>query len=359
MQVASEVQQRDQWKDQIGRVPTTRYQGSKRRLLPWLGEEFARLDFDSALDLFSGTASVSYLLKCMGKQVTSNDLLSFNREIAEALIVNEGTLLEPKRLDGLGDEHSGMTYERLIEGEFAGVFYLDEENRWLDHAIQNLERELRGIERSLALYALFQACLSKRPYNLFHRANLSMRTADVERSFGNKKTWDRPFEQHVAKHLAWANAAVFASGRVHRAISTDYREVEGAFDLVYLDPPYTPARGRGIDYLDFYHFLEGLTDYTHWKTRILRERPHRPIIQPTSNPWSQPAQIRGAFAEAFDRYRNSTLVVSYREDGRPPIDEIATLLTASGRRPPVVRTRPHQYALSRKNSAEVLIVSEP
>ena len=77
--------ERGDWKGQIRSFPTTRYQGSKRRLLPWLGEELSGLDFDTALDLFSGTASVSYLLKALGKEVTSNDQLSFNREIAEAL----------------------------------------------------------------------------------------------------------------------------------------------------------------------------------------------------------------------------------------------------------------------------------
>jgi hypothetical protein len=43
-------------------------------------------------------------------------------------------------------------------------------------------------KRAIAYSALCQACLAKRPYNLFHRANLYMRTQDVERSFGNKTT---------------------------------------------------------------------------------------------------------------------------------------------------------------------------
>lgn len=62
----------------FSRFPTTRYQGSKRRLLPWLYEHFKKLNFHSALDLCGGTSIVSYLLKKMGKEVTYNDILKFN-----------------------------------------------------------------------------------------------------------------------------------------------------------------------------------------------------------------------------------------------------------------------------------------
>ena len=55
------------------RFPDTRYMGSKRKLLPALHNIFNELNFDSALDAFSGTASVGYLLKMMGKKVHSND----------------------------------------------------------------------------------------------------------------------------------------------------------------------------------------------------------------------------------------------------------------------------------------------
>src|SRR5436190_1005513 len=60
----------------------TRYQGSKRRLLPWLWECLAPLSFDTVLDLFSGTSAFSYLCKTQGKQVTANDYLRCNQHIA-------------------------------------------------------------------------------------------------------------------------------------------------------------------------------------------------------------------------------------------------------------------------------------
>ena len=46
-------------------LPSTRYQGSKRRLSAWLHAQFKKLEFDSALDVFSGSGSVAYLFKLM------------------------------------------------------------------------------------------------------------------------------------------------------------------------------------------------------------------------------------------------------------------------------------------------------
>ena len=68
--------------------PSTRYQGSKARLTPWIASRLAALRFDTCLDAFSGTAAVAYSLKKAGKQVTCNDLLKFNARIAAALIEN-------------------------------------------------------------------------------------------------------------------------------------------------------------------------------------------------------------------------------------------------------------------------------
>ena len=35
----------------------------------------------------------------------------------------------------------------------------------------------------------------------------------------------------------------------------DALDVPGDYDLVYVDTPYIPKSGVGVDYQDFYHFL--------------------------------------------------------------------------------------------------------
>ncbi len=66
--------------------PSTRYQGSKRKLLPWIYENIKDIKFESALDLFGGSGNVGYLFKKMGKSTTYNDCLKFNYLIGKAII---------------------------------------------------------------------------------------------------------------------------------------------------------------------------------------------------------------------------------------------------------------------------------
>ena len=57
--------------------PRLRYMGSKYQLLPHLERLFAELGGETAVDAFSGSGVVSYLLKAQGFAVTSNDFLVF------------------------------------------------------------------------------------------------------------------------------------------------------------------------------------------------------------------------------------------------------------------------------------------
>lgn len=205
--------------------PSTRYRGSKAKLLGWIWTNLQSLDFESALDGCGGTASVSYLLKSHGKEVTYNDNLRFNYHVGHALIANSRVRLNDEDVEFLLKKHRGIKYDDFISRTFRSVYFTKQENEWLDMVIQNINH-LRGpYKKSVALFALFQACIIKRPYNLFHRKNLYMRLANVERSFGNKTTWDTPFEKHFRRFVGEINAAIFDSGITCRAINCDALEV--------------------------------------------------------------------------------------------------------------------------------------
>ena len=61
----------------VSHFPRLRYMGSKYRLVPYLTDVFTELGGETALDAFSGSGVVSYLLKTLGYQVTANDFLMF------------------------------------------------------------------------------------------------------------------------------------------------------------------------------------------------------------------------------------------------------------------------------------------
>ncbi|GAI02761.1 unnamed protein product, partial [marine sediment metagenome] len=172
------------------------------------------------IDLFGGTGSVSYLFKKMGKTVTYNDYLHFNYLSGVALIENSQFQLEPEDIGFILTDIEGVKYPAFVEETFEGFFFTKEENRWIDRRVKNiklLRNFYKGKElyfkQALAFHALFQSCLVKRPFNLFHRKNLYIRLNNVERSFGNTYAWAKTFEHYYKKFSAEANSLVFSNGK--------------------------------------------------------------------------------------------------------------------------------------------------
>jgi len=337
---------------------TTRYQGSKLKLLDWIWSCIGKLEFQSALEAFGGTGCVSHRLKWEGKSVTYNDYLKFNQLIGVALVENSHIRLSEDDLEAVINRDACPRYDDFIERTFPEIYFTTEENRWLDAACQNICRLSCSYRQAIAYFGLFQACIAKRPYNLFHRKNLYIRTADVKRGFGNKTTWDTPFEDHFRKYVGEANQAVFDSGVACRAVCGDAASVGGDFDLVYIDPPYISSKGVGVDYRDFYHFLEGLVDYETWPKRLDRSRKHLPLRSERS-PWCDSGQILNLFEKLFERYSESTLVVSYRSDGIPSEEELVGLLKRYKRHVRSHHFGGYKYVLSTNDSSrEILLIGE-
>ena len=55
--------------NKFGVFPSTRYQGSKNKILDWISHFTKDLNFNTVLDAFGGTGSVGYMFKKQGKQV--------------------------------------------------------------------------------------------------------------------------------------------------------------------------------------------------------------------------------------------------------------------------------------------------
>jgi len=337
--------------------PSTRFQGSKLKIVDWIWGGIKDLDFDTVLDAFGGTGSVGYMLKSKGKVVTYNDILKFNWFIGLALIENDTTKLSEKELDFLIKTHGNIKYSTFVFDTFKDIYFTDEENRWVDMVVTNIDLLDNDYKKALALFALFQACIIKRPFNLFHRRNLYLRFSDVERNFGNKTTWDTPFEVHFRQFAAEANHAVFCNGRRNKALNQDVFDVEGKFDLVYIDTPYITQKGVSVDYLGFYHFIEGLVNYSRWSQMIDYKTKHK-RLRKNFSVWTDKNRIFAAFDKLFERFRESILVVSYRSDGIPSIEELITLLKKYKPRVEELKRKNYKYVLSTNYSEEVLLIGE-
>ncbi|MHC5111838.1 MAG: DNA adenine methylase [Planctomycetota bacterium] len=334
--------------------PATRYQGSKRKFASAIVESVKGLDFSTVLDAFGGTGVVAHAFKACGKSVTYNDVLSFNHQIGTALIENDESRLSANDVDMIIEGRRGGSF---IQDTFDDIYFTAEENRWLDRAVPAVEGIANRHARAIAWYALFQAAMAKRPYNLFHRANLYMRTADVQRSFGNKASWDRSFADHFRNFVAQANHAVFTGEQPCQARCGDVLEIEGRFDLVYVDPPYINSAGVGVDYRDFYHFLEGMVNYDAWGKQVDHTSKHRRLLR-RPDPWTNAATCLDSFERLVHRFKESILVISYRDDGIPCIADLVGLLSRHKNDVRVIDGTRNQYALSkRRKTRETLLIA--
>jgi len=380
--------------------PSTRFQGSKLKIVDWIWDAIKDLRFHTVLDAFGGTGSVGYMLKEKGKKVIYNDSLKFNWYIGLALIENERVKLTEDDVDFLLKRHREIKYPTFVYDTFKDIYFTDEENRWIDTVITNINgrwsmvdgrlnnqqstinNHIQGhsllpswegagvgsddiYKKALAYFALCQACIIKRPFNLFHRKNLYLRFSDVKRNFGNKTTWDTPFEVHFRKFVNEANRAVFSNGHQNKALNLDIFDIDGvgvrgscrAFDLVYIDTPYISKKGVGVDYFGFYHFLEGLVNYPKWGEMIDYGTKHK-RLKGNSSIWINKNQIHSAFDKLFEKFKDSILVVSYRSDGIPSIEELKNSLKKYKLNVEELRRKDYKYVLSNNHSEEVLLIGK-
>jgi len=337
--------------------PSTRFQGSKLKIVDWIWDAIKDLGFNTVLDSFGGTGSVGYMLKSKCKQVTYNDILKFNWYIGMALIENADNKLSEEDVVFLLRRHNGIKYPTFIRETFESIYFTNEENDWIDKVATNITLLDNIYKKALAYFALFQACIIKRPYNLFHRKNLYIRFSDVERNFGNKTTWDTPFEVHFRQFVAEANQAVFCNGQQNKALNLDVFDIEEKFDLVYIDTPYISRKGVGVDYFGFYHFLEGLVNYSKWP-EIIDYRTKHKCLRKKSSVWTDKNRIFAAFDHLFAKFKDSILVVSYRSDGIPSIGELINLLKRFKPNVEELKRRNYKYVLSTNHSEEVLLIGK-
>ena len=346
---------------QIKQIPATRYYGSKRRLLGWLYSKLNNLEFETVLDPFGGTACVSQMFRAMQKKVTYHDAFCFNFDVATTVLADTVAL----STDNLVKRLSAVKpTEGLISRHFNDIFYTEEENAWLDGFMAEISNSSRSEnETALLLYLLYQACLKKRPFNLFHRANLGLRTnLNVERSFGNLVTWEKPFSDH----MIMAHDELLASRMANAPNTTilpaqNAADIASGYDLVYLDPPYVnPQEQHNSDnYWRKYHFLEGLSSYDTWEKKI--DLTSRIRLMPAPEyfaAWSSKRTFKDALFDLVRFHSSSIVVLSYVACAYPSESDIkkffdSLFLEVS------IHSIEHTHALSQSKKRELLYIGWP
>jgi adenine-specific DNA-methyltransferase len=323
--------------------PRLRYMGSKHRLGARLGEVFAELPPGPAVDAFSGSGVVSYVLKAAGRPVVANDQLAFAAAVTEALVANDQERLTEHDLDTICS--GNIDGRDFIQRTFNGLYFPREDHAFLDAAWSHIGT-LGPPKRQLAIGALCLAAAWKQPRGVF--------TITTPRYDDGRRQLHTPLEALFREAALAFNAAVFASEAACESRQGDALAITGEYAVAYLDPPYAPPRDDA-DYIKRYHFLEGLA--TYWKDQeIMWETRTRKLVK-RHTPFASKRTVRPALERLFEHFKESTLVVSYGSNAAMDVTELEALLRRH--KPRVSRIEiPHRYAFGTHAKATRRLIRE-
>ncbi|WP_229711380.1 Dam family site-specific DNA-(adenine-N6)-methyltransferase [Pectinatus frisingensis] len=301
-------------KVQVSKYPTTRFMGSKSKLLTEIWNIASQFDFQTAVDLFSGSGIVGYMMKAQGKRVISNDYMHMSAAFTKAMIENNATILSIEKAKQLLLGHSEN--DHFVVNNFQGLYFSDDDNQLIDRIRANIKTLSNPYEDAIARSALIRACFKKRPRGIF--TYTGFRYDDGRKDL--KKTMAEQFLDAVMA----INNSVFDNGKKNQSINGDALELANIKNsLVYIDPPYYSPLSDN-EYVRRYHFVEGLA--RDWKGVELQENTKTKKFKSYPTPFSKRQGAADAFSMLFAKYKDNILLVSYSSNSLPTRDEIVTML---------------------------------
>lgn len=296
------------------KYPPTRFMGSKSKLLAEIWAVASQFDFDEAIDLFSGSGVVSYMLKSHGKAVVSNDYMAMSAVFAKAMIENNKVTLPLQEAQGLLEPQRPV--DHFVETKFNGLYFSDEDNRLIDILRANVKAVKNPYKRAIAMSALIRACLKKRPRGIFtyvgHRYDDGRRDLKISLS------------EQFLDAVAAVNDSVFNNGKQNRARNGDAMTLQQKENgLVYIDPPYYSPYSDN-EYVRRYHFIEGLA--RDWRGVEIQEHTATKKFKSYPTPFSSRKGAAEAFDLLFKRFKGNILVVSYSSNSLPTLDEMVAIM---------------------------------
>ena len=348
------------------------YTGSKKKLAHSINTALVRnnIQFDSILDVFSGSASVSLMFKMMGKKVIANDLLTCSYLNAVSFVENEGIKLTDGEQEYLL-HNQNRNKGSFVEDNYLGTGFRDigrtcrfnkftrNECKHLDNFRANVD-DLNSFEAQALSLIANQSVVMRLPFGnvdasldiLKHRkrqeSTYGKRSDRHDRRIGiyyddnydlNFSKWFPKYANDFAvcvpantnpvvpghrtllenighrRHLGFG--APDGSTKKYFSSNMDATELlkNGCnVDCIYFDPPYAGTVGSS-NYASLYRFFE---EYIYSKP--LEEMSH---ITQSSYKFTQKKDYEKNFLEMLDAANNIPIwLFSYNDKSWATIDDI-------------------------------------
>ena len=324
---------------QVSSYPPTRFMGSKSKLLSQIWAIASQFEFETAVDLFSGSGIVGYMFKSQGKAVISNDYMAMSATFTKAMVENSHVVLSEQEASELLIPKKES--DHFVATTFKDLYYTDAENELIDILRTNITSIKDPYKHAIAMTALIRACTKKRPRGIF--------TYTGNRYNDGRKDLQKSLEQQFMEAVDAVNRAVFDNGKVCVSKHGDAMALRTEkADLVYMDPPYYSPLSDN-EYVRRYHFVEGLA--RDWKGVEIQEHTQTKKFKSYPTPFSTRKGAADAFDKLFKKFANSILIVSYSSNSLPTQDEMLEIMARYKKHVEVIPVD-YKYSFGNQNEAK-------
>lgn len=298
-----------------------KYLGSKRVLVPILGELFTRSGARTALDLFTGTTRVAQEFGRRDGFVHANDTASYALTLAQCYVETDPETLDRAELAEALERLSALPDRR---GYVTEVF-CEQARYFQPHNGQRIDAIRAGIDEWYADSPLRPLLLT----SLLEAADRVDSTVGLQMAY--LKQWSRRSYQPLLLRPPEPSPG---RGRAYQFDAAEAVRALPEVDLAYLDPPYNQHR----------YF----TNYHVWETLVRGDEPEHYGIackradareEETKSRWNSRRSMPTEFAAVLEAVRAEVVVVSFSNEGFMPLADLVELCLARG----AVRVLDHDF----------------
>jgi adenine-specific DNA-methyltransferase len=289
-----------------------KYLGSKRTLVPLLGDIAERVGARTAVDLFTGTTRVAQEFKRRGLVVTATDLATYSQVLSDCYIATDAAAVDLQDLDNELKRLSALPGD---PGYFTRTFC--EESRFFQprngariDAIRNvLEADHRGSP-------LFPILLT----------SLMLAADRVDSTTGLQMAYLKQWAPRSYQDLDLRRPELLAGPGTTVAgdAMTTVDQLEPV-DLIYLDPPYNQHRS-----FTNYHIWETLVRWDEPETYGVARKRVDSRDDSTRSIFNNKRSMPTALADLIGRARAEVVVVSYNDESWVTAEQMTAMLRDAG-----------------------------
>jgi adenine-specific DNA-methyltransferase len=269
-----------------------RYIGNKYKLSKWIFEiiEKESSSFNTFVDLFAGTASLSAVAIKKYNNIIINDFLYSNYAIYNGFFLNEE--YDEVKLNKLAKKYNSLDIkeDNYFSINFGGKYFSNKSAKLIGYIREDIEKEdLTKKEYYILLSSLIYSI--DKIANTVGHYDAYFKKSKIEDNFVFKLIKPFKIEKKVTIFREDANSLA--------------KKIEA--DLVYIDPPYNSRQ-----YSRFYHLLETLTK---WDKPKLYGTALKPPPENISDYCKVSAKDR--FQDLIKNLKTKYIVVSYNNTYNP------------------------------------------